>query len=231
LRNRQAQGLRCLEIHDQTDAGHYCGLLRPSGKRGPDHAEGDDDSGSSEYEPHPGFHGLVLWSRDNLEPPDPRRPIPREIPAIYREDPANDFALGDPHKGGISEVHGEILVLVHQLPHSWDIGCIDRNQPEGFRRDQVPQGILGLPRKAQQVHGLTENWPGRTDGFSQGAQGRDTTLMVSIASMEQRNQGTSINQNHGVPRAISSLEGLSPVRSERSAGPPQAQPMTCEKAS
>jgi hypothetical protein len=81
------------------------------------------------------------------------------------------------------------------------------------------------------MHDLADDGPGGADGFSKRPQRPDATFMVPVVSMEHCDQGTSINQYHDRPRPFSSLVNFSPVRSDKSGGPPLAQPMRCEKAS
>ena len=55
--------------------------------------------------------------------------------------------------------------------------------------------------------------------------------MMGVLTMEKGNQGSSIYENHGRARSSSSLRNFSPVRSDRSLGPPLAHPMRCAIAS
>ncbi len=170
-------------------------------------------------------------SRQDVETANSPRAIEFEISPINREDGRDPFSLGDPDQSRVGEVHRQVAVLTHKFPHSREIGLIERQNLDGIALEETPERVLGRCRKAQQIHGIGNRRPHGAQGLADPFESFLARTVVPVVGVDQRNQRPGVNQNQESFLPSSSRRNRSPVRSERSGGPPRTRPITTRKAS
>lgn len=103
---------------EKADARDHPRLLRLGGERRQEDSEGQRDDKADCSGSHAGLLASPPHLRDDVKPPDLRRAVHCEVPAVDGEDPPDAFALGNAHKGRIRQVHGKIPVFLHELSHA-----------------------------------------------------------------------------------------------------------------
>src|SRR5260370_1273817 len=107
-------------------------------------------------------------SASQLPRPESKRLTPvnsvyLKIGLIQGKDVAQAALFGQNDQGSIGQVHGSVLVFLHQRPHPATIFKALLGNFEIALFHQVPESILGWVAAGftQQVHGLGESRPGR----------------------------------------------------------------------
>src|SRR5258706_12183058 len=63
-------------------------------------------------------NGSPANGRKDIEAADTLRSVDAEVAPVEREDAMYTFPLGHPHKSGVGQVHRQVVILPHQLPHA-----------------------------------------------------------------------------------------------------------------
>src|SRR5688500_16644862 len=164
--------------------------------------------------------------REYRKPPEPARPIDSKVLPGEGEDSGDPLALRDADEGRVGEVHRQITILPHERPHAWEISGRQIRQNHRPVLEEFPECVLGLPRKAQEMHRLRHGGPDGERRLFQGAEDLGAGLVKVVAPMNDRHQGPGIDENQReralLPRIFRTF---APVLPERSRGPPDTQPI------
>lgn len=155
----------------------------------------------------------LSWPPRHHSPPRPlRRLRPRRPSGNDRE------ASGAP-----DAVDAEVAAVRGEHPtHSLPLG-----QPDQGLRPRCPWADHGTCASAR-ASGVRR----RTHRLAQAPEGLDASPMVTVVAMQEGDQGAGVDEAHDARRRPSrSRRSLSPVRTERSAGPPRASPIRCSRPS
>jgi hypothetical protein len=125
--------------------------------------------------------------------------VDREVPSVEGEDPGEIFPLGDSHQRRVGEIHRQVTVLLHQLPHARRIPFVERRKRQRLRFHAAPESLLAAPRGTQQVHGFSERRPNRDQRIMEGLERRHTRRMVRVVLVEKRDERARVNEHaaHG----------------------------------
>ena len=69
--------------------------------------------------------------RNDPESAPPHHAVDGEVTAVDREDPVEPLALGEPHEGGVGQVHRDVPVLRHELLHARHVPFVERQDGKG----------------------------------------------------------------------------------------------------
>jgi len=176
-------------------------------------------------------------SRKDREASDSGRPIDREVAPIEGEDLAQALALRHADQRRIGEVHGKVPVLADELADAFEVVLVQRQEPWSRPRDHLQERVLGSPGEAEQVHGLGHGGPDGPERLAQPAESLDALLVVVVVAVEERDEGTGVDEDQRPVLALdrvvrrppdclssSKARSFSPVRTERSRAPPRAHP-------
>ncbi len=154
------------------------------------------------------------------------RPIDREIFSVEREDLCHSALLRGTDKRRIREIHREVLVLPHEVPHPGSILRAKRYERDVATIDHLPQSILSSPG-SQEEHGLGHDRPGRRERLANLFDCPEASFMVPIARANEGDEGPGVDQDQRRARSRlrSKLATRLPVLSERLRGPPTSTPI------
>src|SRR5882724_743226 len=77
-------------------------------------------------------------SGHDLETPHPFRPIQQEIAAVEGENSLNLFTLCDSDQRRVGEIHGKIMVFLHQLTHTRQILQVQGEEGGSTALEELP---------------------------------------------------------------------------------------------
>src|SRR5947199_9448026 len=138
---------------------------------------------------------LELPLRQEGEVPLAWQPIDAEVLLVHSQHSSNALSLCNMNKSGIRHVHRKVLVLIHELFHSWNVGLIKGEQPDHAGLQDFPQGLLRLPGGRQEVHSFDDHRPDADQRVLNPLEGLYNLLMVFVAPPQEGNQRACINQN------------------------------------
>jgi hypothetical protein len=139
---------------------------------------------------------LASGGREKRKPAQPGGPIYLEVALVEGEDAAQFFPLSDSHQRRVGKIHGKIPVLSHQLPHSRNVAFVKRQQTHRAAIHHLPESLLSLRRKIEEVHRFGEDRPYRSQRLTQRLQNGPATIMVLIIRVNQRDKRSGVHQNH-----------------------------------
>ena len=160
-----------------------------------------------------------------------RQTINLEIP-VYGKHLPDTQAFGGGHQRRIGQIHGPILIFLHQHRHAVNFRRRQFMQPDLTARLPAPQRRLSwIPaRPKQQIHGLRPTGPrGQQRRGGPLAHCRFTPLMMRIVAIDQRHQRPGIRQHgpdaHHGRWADKPSAKRSPHRSDHASGEPSTAPI------
>lgn len=132
------------------------------------------------------------WLRQDGEPRAPRKAIHGEV-MVERQDVGHAGALRGTHERGISEVHRQVGVLVHELGQARYIARNEIDQAQDSVAHHIEQRDRALRHLSEQVHRLCQRGPdgdqrwsvvGSRSGGRNPLEGLDTPQVAGVASVE-----------------------------------------------
>ncbi len=125
-----------------------------------------------------------------------RQPVNLEV-VIESDDAGDPLAFGRADERGIGEIHRQVAVLLHQLFHACQIGCVQRDQVQGSIGHHVAQGVRPAWRVGEQVHGLGQRRPDCGKGTTNCFQRVDTSRVCRVVSVQEGDQRARVNEDVG----------------------------------
>ncbi|HEX9736585.1 MAG TPA: hypothetical protein VGG06_31855, partial [Thermoanaerobaculia bacterium] len=106
-----------------------------------------------------------------------------------------------------------------------------RPDRQGSALEKAPKSVLRLPREPEEIHRLGHRRPHRDQRLVQCLERLCTPPVVVVVGVDQRHEGTGVDQDHVDRFLIRRSRYFRPVSSDKSGGPPLTHPIRSETAS
>ena len=98
-------------------------------------------------------------------------------------------------EGGISEIHGQVAILLHQLAHPRGVSRIERGDRQGIGLEAAPERPLPPPGVAEEVHRFGERRPHGDQRIAERLQDLDARVVMGVAGVDQRDERSGVNED------------------------------------
>jgi hypothetical protein len=124
-------------------------------------------------------------------------------------------------------------MLPHELAHSRDVPGVQRQDLDGVSFEEPPECVLRFRREVEQVHGFRNHGPDGDERLPDSFERVPARGVMAVVRVDEGHERPRVDEDQERFRLRSrrSFRNRSPVRSERSGGPPRTDPMTPRKAS
>ena len=119
-----------------------------------------------------------------------------EISPINGEDPADLQDFSRAHERRVSEIHGVIRVLLHQLEGALQGVMVHEPDGDPALQDEVAKPGGTLTGRIKDVEDLCQDRDRRGECFADILQDGPTPDMLAIFGIEEGHQGAGVDQDH-----------------------------------
>jgi len=124
------------------------------------------------------------------------RPVRREVAAIEGEDPRDAETLGRHDERGVSEVHRPVGMARHEFEGARETGVIEKPASEAGAVDELRERSSRPLARSKEMERFGEYRNRRPKRRAQRLQRLATRVVIAVSSIEERDEGPGVDQDH-----------------------------------